>query len=618
MQSSGTFKPTPADLEFAAAWIALNRLIVKCKGQERATLLLSTCRNAYMTANALFTELQVILGDGVQPPGLRAGAELLIKGTATAQLLKTHFGRAIQTIREYEKKSSVWNDRQLIWADIEQAKAEIDKLDTLSSSRVEAILDTPVSASGNYEGQDRELLEVNLESRPHLDETFRRLDETFAVLRAAADLGFKAALALDRDPQAQLALVTDPREQFGDEAVAEINSCVTRLVTACRWHSTEKERKRTVGITSGHTRPRMAGHADDVDLPCEVNASNVEEIIGELGQLVREAMYVAHWKLCDFFQPNVAKPPLPALFKIRLPFPVAEQTPGSLARLSVRPIRCGADPAPDSVRIGLARLAVPVKHLNTRSYAFEERKIEQDVADDVRRAIHVAAQGRCRAVIFPEYSLPNSLANEIHALARKESIVVIGGLEGMTIGDKLCARAIVAIPGEGQPHFQCKQQPSLQEANGNAFFRDDNLSLFLNTPIGDFSVVVCSDFLELGTLQAWHHSKPLPDLVFVIARNEYPDLYVSLAKADAVRLYTCVAICNVLDDKKTDTASLGGSCVIAPNRTKMELQASEIPAQGNFLTGISVYEVPLHVPRTRISGKPDQGFFAVPRTAQRQ
>lgn len=617
MQTSGTFKPAPADLEFAASWIALNRLITNCKGQERVTLLLSTCRNAYMTANALFTELQVILGDGIQPSGLRAGAELLIKGTATAQPLKTNFGRAIQTIREYEKKNGVWNDRHIIWADIEQAKAEIDKLDSLSSSRIDAILDTPASASGNYEGQDRELLEVNLQPRSHLDETFRRLDETFAVLRAAADLGFKTALALDRDPQAQLALMADSRERSADEAVAEINSCVTRLVTICRWHSTDKEKQRTVGITSGHARPQMTGRADDIDLPSEVHAGNIEGIIGALGQLVREAMYVAHWKLCDFFQPNVAKPPLPALFKIRLPFPVAEQTSGNPSRPSVSPIRCSATPAADKVRIGLARLAVPVKHLNTRSYAFDG-KVAQDVSDDVRRAIHAAAKDGCRAVIFPEYSLPNSLANEIHSLASKESIVVIGGLEGSFIGDKLCARAIIAVPGESQPHFQYKQHPSLQEANGDAFFRDDKLSLFLNTPVGDFSVVVCSDFLELGTLQAWHHSMPLPDLVFVIARNDYPDLYVSMAKADAIRLYTCVAICNVLDNKKSDTASLEGSCVIVPSCGKMELQASELPAQGNFLTGISVYEVPLNVSRARIHGKPDQGFFAVPRTAQRQ
>lgn len=617
MQGSGTFKPTPADLEFAASWIALNRLITKCKGQERATLLLSTCRNAYMTANALFTELQVILGDGNQQFSLRAGAELLIKGSTAAQPLKAHFGRAIQTIREYEKKSNVWNDRHAILADIEQAKTEIDKLDGLSSSRIEAILDTPTSVSGNYEGQDRELLEFNLQPRAHLDETFRRLDETFAILKATADLGFKTALALDRDPQAQLSLLADSREQSADEAVAEISACVSRLVTICRWHSTDTEKKRTIGITSGHTRPQLADHAGDIELPSEVNAGNIERIIGELGQLVREAMYVAHWKLCDFFQPNVVKPPLPALFKIRLPLPVAEQTSGIPSRPSVRPVRCSATPAPDQVRIGLARLAIPVSHLNTRSYAFDD-KIAQDVSDDVRRAIHAAAKEGCRAVVFPEYSLPNSLANEIHALSSKESIVVIGGLEGHITGDKVGARAIVAIPGESQPHFQYKQQPSLQEANGDAFFRDDKLSLFLNTPVGDFAVVVCSDFLELGTLQAWRHSVPLPDLVFVIARNDYPDLYVSLAKADAVRLYTCVAICNVLDDKTTETASVDGSCVIVPNRAKMELQASERPLEGTFLTGLSVYDVPLHVPRARINGKPDPGFFAVPHTAQRQ
>ncbi|WFU26759.1 hypothetical protein QA649_11280 [Bradyrhizobium sp. CB1717] len=617
MQSSGNFKPTREDLEFASSWIVLNRLITNCKGQERATLLLSTCRNAYMTANALFAELQVILGDGIQPSGLRAGAELLIKGATAAQPLKTHFGRAIQTIREYEKKGNVWSDRQVIWADIEQAKVEIDKLDPLSSSRVEVVLDTPASASGNYEGQDRELLEINLQPRPHLDETFRRLDETFAVLKAAADLGFKTALALDRDPQEQLALVADTREQSADKAVAEITSCVLKLATACHWHSTENGAKRTIGLTSGHARPQMAGRADDVDLPGQVNASNIEGIVSALGLLVREAMYVAHWKLCDFFQPNVAKPPLPPLFKIRLPFAVADQTSGSRSRTSVRVVRCSAPPVADKVRIGLAHLAVPVKHLNTRSYAFDDQ-VAQDVADDVRRAIHAAAKDGCNAIAFPEYSLPNALTNEIHALANKESIVVIGGLEGSFQDGKLCARAIIAIPGESQPHFQYKQRPSLQEANGDAFFRDDQLSLFLRTPVGDFSVVVCSDFLELGTLQAWKHTTPLPDLVFVIARNDYPDLYVSMAKADAVRLYTCVAICNVLDDKESDAASLEGSCVIVPNRTKMELQASELAVEGRFLTGISVYEVPLHAPRARINGKPDQGFFAVPHTAQRK
>ena len=119
-------------------------------------------------------------------------------------------------------------------------------------------------------------------------------------------------------------------------------------------------------------------------------------------------------------------------------------------------------------------------------------------------------------------------------------------------------------------------------------------------------------------MQAWRRDRALPDAIFIVARNDYPELYIDLAKADALRLYTHIAIANVADSVDKTSASCKGSSVIVPHRTKMEIDGATIAATGQFFRGVTVFPLLLSVPRARSRGKPHDGHFAVPRSAQRQ
>ena len=155
--------------------------------------------------------------------------------------------------------------------------------------------------------------------------------------------------------------------------------------------------------------------------------------------------------------------------------------------------------------------------------------------------------------MFPEYSVPRSMEDKLLRLADTHKIVIIGGFEGYWKDGMLCNEVVIAIPGETTIHFQGKQKPSLDEERDDAFYKDGLLKLFCNSPIGTFSVIVCSDFMELSTLQVWKPDAPLPELLLVVSRNTHYDLFQKFAVTDAVRLYAGVAIANVNDaDKKKE------------------------------------------------------------------
>ena len=133
MSTVAGFKPTERDLEWAENFAALNGLLTRCENSEKATLLLSTCRNAYLTANALFVDLQVLMGDAIAISPLRAGCELMAQRAAPAKI-REHFGRAIQTVREFETKREVWKSRHALKAEIERAKITLGEVSPIAST----------------------------------------------------------------------------------------------------------------------------------------------------------------------------------------------------------------------------------------------------------------------------------------------------------------------------------------------------------------------------------------------------------------------------------------------------------------------------------------------------
>ena len=218
-------------------------------------------------------------------------------------------------------------------------------------------------------------------------------------------------------------------------------------------------------------------------------------------------------------------------------------------------------------------------------------------------------------IIFPEYSIPKSLCDELHGTANEHGIVIVGGLEGDWKGNKLADRALVAVPGETVLHYQFKQEPSLYEEAGTAFYRDGIIRIFSGSPIGDFAVTVCSDWLETATIKAWTPDQLMPEVLIVVARNNYVDLYRSFAIADSMRLYAAVVVANVRE--MDGESSNEGSCVVVPHGKRPELESEHVPVGGTYCASLSVFDLNMRAIRARSRGKPEPGYLAVPKSAQR-
>jgi predicted amidohydrolase len=319
--------------------------------------------------------------------------------------------------------------------------------------------------------------------------------------------------------------------------------------------------------------------------------------------------------MCENFSPNIATLPMPPPFAIALPMPEPSFETGNIKPPKLKRVRCATDNMPtDTVRIAVANLAVQTDSLEGRNNQLPELD-GRKVKDDVRLALQAAESNKCDGIVFPEYSLPSSMQDELQSLASRHNIVIIAGLEGQWVRGKVSDQAIIAFPGEQQPHYQRKQEPSLDEELRDSFYRDGEQKFFTNSPIGEFAVIVCSDFLQLSALHAWTSDGPIPELFFVVARNPYPELYKHLAIAEAVRFYAGVIIANVCATK--ESVSNDGSCVIVPQRDQQIIQGRDVSVEGSFLKTISIYEISLRSIRARTRGKPDTGYLAVPNSAKR-
>ncbi len=607
MSTIAEFKPTERDVEWAANFAALNTLLTHCASSERAALLLSTCRNAYLTANALFVDLQILMGDAVAVSPIRAGCELLAQaGTATK--IRDYFGRAVQTVREYETKRDVWDNRASLMADIDKARSELQGVDP---NRIELILSkTRVSGHGHGDGWDRELLALNLQDRPILNQHFAELDRIFAILKHAAQLGWNTSIAIDSNIDAQTELDLGGAGDALDrkKAIARVPELTAALAKACNWSIKNVRGNQTINFTTGYRRPQNIPLEKSLTLQDVSDANGLRLASQNLAKLIREALYFAHFELCGHFKPNVAKTPMPEPFVIDLPLPEPLFDTGRVAPPRLIHVRFAKPKATgDSVRIAIANLAVTLE--SGRHYRLSAPTVES-VKKDVRIALQSAEDNGCNAVVFPEYSIPKSMAQEIGELADRHNVVVIAGLEGQWIEDKLCDQAVIAVPGEERVYYQSKQEPSLEEEAGGAFYRDGQLQLFTNSPIGEFSVILCSDLLQLTGLQAWTPDGPLPEILFVVARNKYPELYINIAKADCIRLYAAVIIANICENGSKLTNE--GSCAVVPLRNDQLLAAKDAKAEGVFLKSLSLYDVSLHAIRARSRGKPDQRLFRRP------
>ncbi len=615
MEQAVEIQESREDIEWVDNFCALNALFKTCKNSESSALLLSTCRNAYMTINALFVELQGLMGTAQSASPLRSGSEILIRGNDPSKA-KDQFGRAIQWIREYEKKRTVWNNRDQVWKDIVGAIEQIKLKRYTDASRILRLIKDQSQHAYACDGWSLEVTAFNLEERPHLGPDFSAVDDVYRILRCATELGFSVAnfLSFTRQEQPEL---WDKKDKLTEIApFGKITQFILDLARMAGWQVAEAKGRITVSILKTRNRPSSIEAISKIEIDSPICEKNVEKSAPLIGHVVREALYLSHAKMCQDFKPNMSdQPPMPPPFEISLSKPVPSLKKGIQSRSKLVRINCSNSMPTDCISVAIGELCVPYATCFDGKNFRLKSEIKDFVAQDFLCAIEKAKSEQCNAIIFPEYSVPASLHGDLLTLSAKYELVIVAGQDGQWQQGMLSDRAVIAIPGEQRLHYQYKQEPCLDEVERSSFYSDGERKIFLNSIIGDFSIVMCSDFMQLSTFLDWGPDGNVPETVFIIARNTYNDLYVSLAKADSLRLYAAVVIANVCDDGERATSD--GSCVVVPKRDDQLLEARKVEVAGRYLRSISIYDIPLYAIRARNRGKPTSGYFAVPHSAMR-
>jgi hypothetical protein len=618
------FKPTDDDVKWALTFAALYTFLGTHPKSEEATLLLSTCRNAYLTINAEFADIQELLGGAVASP-LRAGLEMIDQGSLDGPKIKECFQKALGTIAHFDFKKRVWKDCKKIHESILQSLATYEAKDELNARLISSIVHGTGPGPSNLDnGWHDHLLRLNLAKPPNLQTYFKTLNKLRDLLDAIARFGisYVDTIIAPLPTTADLFANDDGKVETGaaseevpvDRTVA---FWAEKIASSCDWATDNHGPLLRIKVKFWYLRPDAAVKTD---YTFKRNSEGNAIARTDAAAFIREALWCAHGIAIKKFEPNISSPPpMPAVFNISLPLPRPVLTNADIQPPQLFRKPCGTHRTPNLGKLALAHLTVPVSKLNLMDYAFEDNDIRRVIEADVTKAVDAAKENACQALVFPEYSIPLTLRDSLQELATSKGITIIGGFEGSWEDNKLVDEAFVAIPGEPKLNHQFKQSPSLEEQLPSSMFHDELFYLFTHSPIGNFAVVVCSDFLEKATLDAWSLQGALPDILFVVARNPYPDLYKHFAITDSFRLYCSIAVCNVFDGKEDgkEKTTSEGTFVVSPRRNDPIDMGADVGVEGTYLNKITVHEIPLYAIRGRERGKPESGFFAAPRSARR-
>ncbi|MFH2127846.1 MAG: nitrilase-related carbon-nitrogen hydrolase, partial [Pseudomonadota bacterium] len=320
--------------------------------------------------------------------------------------------------------------------------------------------------------------------------------------------------------------------------------------------------------------------------------------------------------LFDEFTANPAVKKLPSPFIIDFG-KIGYSASDKMFEYSVQIISPKDVPRPDTVKIALSNWGIPMNY-----YDFNHLDFKRFIADDLHAlkesiiaAIVTAEENGANALIFPEFFIPRQFEDEIIKIAKDRGIVLVGGLEARTDHQgKIFNETIVCLPGFPQPFYQRKHHPSQEEPNTERFPKADTLYYFTNTTIGNFAVVVCSDYRELS----YHKvitEQIYPEIIIVCTMNHAPELYQAMAVADADRYYSHVIVCNNYNDG--EEFSTRGTLIASPKKmiddyirkpNSDELIKIEAPLVADQQPSLWIVNLDLNAIAHRDRGRPEKGF----------
>ena len=606
------FQPSDDDIKFAHAFECIADVLENVADSDAVALRLSTCRNAYLTVNAIFVDLAAFLGRGINPPLFSSviwhmknrewdKASIYLYGK-----YKQSDGNSIKPLLvAIDEKLDVWDSREKLDTLLREAISKVEKLVVRKELDVILFGDVKTSCSSPI-AHEWDQKYYRLDSRTDIE-----IGEELEFLRKIA-AKLKAAYS-----------VVSTAYSYGSLQVAWVsnNSLNMKVNLPDNWAELVSVVKKNADYfnisTNSDANTYLFWVGDDgqtVKFPQE-EPKDLDYVFDALLSKITSEVNEIAAELGKRFKPNLGIPPLPKPYKIDL-------RPETLkAELSRKELvldgsfrGSGYD---DIATIALVGCDIPESYYS--EYWFANDECRQHVFQVSKNAIESAHSHGAKALIMPEYFLPRGQQiKDLQSLALKRNIILIGGLEGCCSSNgMLINEAIIYLPErKDKEYVQEKQWNSIYEPviKGNGIVR-----VFRDTPIGNFAVIVCSDYLEVPMINAIAGFTGILHNVFVITRNPRHELFCQMALADSYRLYTHVVIVNSYPQNLPEQKAGIQTFVCTParkaeSRVLSPVNTAKIHQHDNALASeINIYNLSLKELRGAITEASSSNIITVPR-----
>lgn len=589
-------QPSESDTQYARVFASVAKAIDHCPHDGQVTLLLSTCRNEYLTINAIFTDLKMCVS---QRTGGVSLFDRFISGVAhntlankSARDVRGELGLLLKQARD---KRKVWDSREALWIEYEEAAKQVPDIIGQRDARSVLTSSQPIPHDdgtwpGQYTRMSKDVTRVH--------DKLELLAEITASLSAVYEL-VDLIGNLDTNPAGDVSLFDSevppgPLTVDWSGAIASAEERGVWYASAGAGGGAKLSHKNLPGADQGWANERVTKNVELLT-SSQPGKETGDQIAAAL-RFAETGVTHARFLLKRAFMANAARLPMPQPFLIDLtprePVTRSESAPRAFRRNITQVVE--GDKRGDRTRIAVLRVAIPEAwHNHERYYHYNA-----DIADLaaitslIEAAVCAAAEAGAKFLFLPECFIPRAAVKIAKTAAGRAGVNLIGGLEariddpGRTVNE-----ALIWFPDEaaddpeisGLELFQGKQGPSIFEVGRANFAEDARLNVVKNTLLGNLGVVVCSDYLEADLMAALSvEEAPRLHALAVIARNPSQSVFTALAQADSIRLYSHVIVINSTDGSdKQLTPNPDGGCIVAAPRGRAPLDAeTRVPLAG--------------------------------------
>jgi predicted amidohydrolase/ribulose-5-phosphate 4-epimerase/fuculose-1-phosphate aldolase len=208
----------------------------------------------------------------------------------------------------------------------------------------------------------------------------------------------------------------------------------------------------------------------------------------------------------------------------------------------------------EEVNVHLMQIEVPRTKFSDffeKEYQTQQAKIVEDKLNELTIS---KKENTGDIIIFPELSVPNSHKLYLKEFAKREGAFIVAGF---FYNDQSQNKCYIFAPN-GEIYEQPKLNPAPDREDKKVHNAHEQLKkelkVFVDTPVGDFAVLVCYDFTDIALLV---ELKGKIDHLIIPSLNKSVERFDTDAIAFARENYYYISICNI--------AEYGGSAIYGPS-----------------------------------------------------